>query len=130
MWISRKGEAEEIAIANERNVLLILDDALARRHANSSVSRSPVRFGILIKAKVAGHIPTVAPQVSTLTDLGFRLAEQTRETVLKLANEARVSGRGTNAVCRMTGFQLHGPRQFQQPSHAAIAALSLTVEEP
>ncbi len=29
-----KGEAEAIAVAHERNALLILDDALARRHAN------------------------------------------------------------------------------------------------
>ena len=45
-------------------------------------------LGVLVKAKTAGHIPTVAPLVSRLMDLGFRLSEKTRETVLKLANEA------------------------------------------
>jgi uncharacterized protein len=83
-----KGEAEAIAIAHERNALLILDDGLARRHAKLIGVTLTGTLGVLIKAKVAGHIPTVPPLVSRLTDLGFRLSEQTRETVLKLANEA------------------------------------------
>ena len=83
-----KGEAEAIAIAHERNALLILDDGLARRHAKVVGVTLTGTLGVLIKAKGAGHIPTVAPLVSRLMDLGFRLSEQTRETVLKLANEA------------------------------------------
>jgi predicted nucleic acid-binding protein len=71
-------EAEAIAIAHVRNALLILDDGLARRHAQLIGVTLTGTLGVLIKAKVAGHIPTVAPLVSRLTDLGFRLSEQTR----------------------------------------------------
>jgi len=83
-----KGEAEAIAIAHERNALLILDDGLARRHAKLVGVTLTGTLGVLVKAKTAGHIPQVAPVVSRLTDLGFRLSEQTRDAVLKLANEA------------------------------------------
>jgi len=83
-----KGEAEAIAIAHERNALLILDDGLARRHAQIVGVTLTGTLGVLVKAKAAGHIPTVAPLVSRLTELGFRLSEQTRDAILKLANEA------------------------------------------
>lgn len=83
-----KGEAEAIAIAHERNALLILDDGLARRHAKLVGVALTGTLGVLVKAKSAGHIPAVAPFVSRLTELGFRLSEQTRDAILKLANEA------------------------------------------
>jgi predicted nucleic acid-binding protein len=83
-----KGEAEAIAIAHERNALLILDDGLARRHAKLVGVRLTGTLGVLVKAKAAGHIPQVASVVSRLTELGFRLSAQTREAVLKLAGEA------------------------------------------
>ena len=82
-----KGEAEAIAIAHERNALLILDDGLARRHAKVVGVTLTGTLGVLIKAKTAGHIPMVAPLVSRLT-VGFRLSEQTRDEILKLAKEA------------------------------------------
>jgi predicted nucleic acid-binding protein len=82
-----RGEAEAIAIAHERNALLILDDGLARRHARLIGVNLTGTLGVLLKAKAAGHIPQLAPLVARLTELGFRLAEQTREAVLKLANE-------------------------------------------
>lgn len=82
-----KGEAEAIAIAHERNALLILDDGLGRRHARLIGVHLTGTLGVLLKAKAAGHIQQLAPVVARLTELGFRLAEQTREAVLKLANE-------------------------------------------
>jgi predicted nucleic acid-binding protein len=83
-----KGEAEAIAIAHERNALLILDDGLARRHAKVVGVTLTGTLGVVVKAKTAGLIPTVAPLVSRLTELGFRLSVQTRDSILKLANEA------------------------------------------
>jgi predicted nucleic acid-binding protein len=83
-----KGEAEAIAIAHERNALLILDDGLARRHAQIVGVTLTGTLGVLVKAKAAGHIPAVAPLVSRLTALGFRLSEQTRDAILNLASEA------------------------------------------
>jgi predicted nucleic acid-binding protein len=83
-----KGEAEAIAIAHERNALLILDDGLARRHAKLVGVTLTGTLGVLVKAKTAGHITEVAPVVSRLRELGFRLSDQTRDAVLKLANES------------------------------------------
>jgi len=54
-----KGEAEAIAIAHERNALLILDDGLARRHAKVVGVTFTGTLGVLIKAKTAGHIGTL-----------------------------------------------------------------------
>lgn len=82
-----RGEAEAIAIAHERNALLILDDGLARRHAKVVGVTLTGTLGVLVKAKAAGHIPAAAPLISRLTELGFRLSGQTRDSILKLANE-------------------------------------------
>jgi predicted nucleic acid-binding protein len=82
-----KGEAEAIAIAHERNALLILDDGLARRHAKVVGVTLTGTLGVLVKAKTAGHIPRVATLISRLTELGFRLSDRTRDEILKLANE-------------------------------------------
>jgi predicted nucleic acid-binding protein len=82
-----KGEAEAIAIAHERNALLILDDGLARRHAKVVGVTLTGTLGDLVKAKTAGHIPTVATLISRLTELGFRLSDRTRDEILTLANE-------------------------------------------
>lgn len=83
-----KGESEAIAIAHERNALLILDDALARRHANLIGVTLTGTLGVLLKAKSDGLIPNVSTLVGRLTQLGFRLSAQTREAVLKLAKES------------------------------------------
>ena len=83
-----KGEAEAIAIAHERDALLILDDGLARRHAQLIGVTLTGTLGVLVKAKTAGHIPQVAPLISRLTEFGFRVSGQTRDAVLRLADEA------------------------------------------
>ena len=49
-----KGEAEAIAIAHERNALLILDDGLARRHVPIVGVTLTGTLGVLVKAKTAG----------------------------------------------------------------------------
>lgn len=82
-----KGESEAIAIAHERGALLILDDALARRHASLIGVTLTGTLGVLLKAKTAGHIPKIEPLVGRLTELGFRLSAQTRDAILKLALE-------------------------------------------
>lgn len=83
-----KGESEAIAIAHERDALLILDDALARRHASLIGVRLTGTLGVLLKAKEEGQISLVMPLVSRMTELGFWLSDKTREAVLKLARES------------------------------------------
>jgi len=66
----------------------LLDDALARRVANAK--GIPIRgtIGLLLDAKHAGHLTAVKPSLDRLQELGFRLAQQTRDDVLKLAGES------------------------------------------
>lgn len=82
-----RGESEAIAIAHERGGLLILDDGLARRHATLIGVEITGTLSVLLKAKAEGHVRRVAPLVAKLTELGFHLSEQTRQSVLKLAGE-------------------------------------------
>ena len=82
------GERAAIAIARaRRSDLLLLDDGLARRHARLLGLRISGTLGVLLRAKQEGLIPSVGPRVAELERLGFRLAAETREAVLRLAGE-------------------------------------------
>jgi predicted nucleic acid-binding protein len=81
------GESEAIAVAHERRTLLILDDALARRHAELLGVSCTGTLGILLKAKAAGHLVRVVPVVDRLVALGFHLDSRTREALVMLAAE-------------------------------------------
>ncbi len=85
-----RGESEAIAIAHERQALLILDDGLARRHASLLRITLTGTLGVLLKAKTSGHISRVEPLVTRLSELGFHLSARTRDAVLKLANETSI----------------------------------------
>jgi hypothetical protein len=70
-----KGEAEAIAIAHERNALLILDDGLARRHAKVVGVTLTGTLGVLVKAKTAwvhpdGSTPGIETNGTRLPTLG------------------------------------------------------------
>jgi hypothetical protein len=82
---SRKGRGDHHR--PRANALLIVDDGLARRHAKVVGVALTGTLGVLVKAKMAGHIPTVATLISRLTELGFRLSDRTRDEIPKLANE-------------------------------------------
>jgi predicted nucleic acid-binding protein len=82
-----RGESEAIAVAHERRALLVLDDALARRHAGLLGIQCTGTLGVLLKAKAVGHLTKVAPLVERLVELGFRLYPRTRDAVLRLAGE-------------------------------------------
>jgi uncharacterized protein len=83
------GEAEVLALALEcTDAVVILDDALARRAAQSLGLRLTGTVGLLLDAKRAGLITTVAPVLDTLHSLRFRLSPHTRALVLKLAGES------------------------------------------
>jgi predicted nucleic acid-binding protein len=82
------GEREAIALAIETtDSLLILDDALARRHAQLLRIKMTGTLGVLLKAKQTGHLKAVEPAMDRLEALGFFLDASTRSAVLKLAQE-------------------------------------------
>jgi predicted nucleic acid-binding protein len=83
------GEAEVLALVLESaGAVAILDDALARRMAESLHLPLTGTLGVLVDAKKAGLLHAVAPLLDSLDALGFRLASRTRAAVLALAGEA------------------------------------------
>ncbi len=82
------GEREVLALAVESpGSLVLLDDALARRHARLLNIRFTGTLGVLLKAKSTGHLAAVAPVIDVLDKLGFRLDAGTRAAVMYLARE-------------------------------------------
>jgi hypothetical protein len=83
------GETAVLALALEASAaVVILDDALARRHAEVLGLRLTGTLGVLLDAKRAGLVSAVAPLINELQALGFRLSDKTRNSVLLLADEA------------------------------------------
>jgi predicted nucleic acid-binding protein len=86
IWVL--GETEVLALALESSgAVVIVDDALARRVAETLGIKLRGTLGILIDAKRAGLIAAVAPILDELEGLRFRLARHTRAAVLRLAGE-------------------------------------------
>lgn len=83
------GEREALALAlGRRDPLLLLDDAAARRHAKSLGLRFTGTLGLMVRAKHAGHITTVAPYLDQLDNAGFYLRPEVRVLVLRQAGES------------------------------------------
>lgn len=82
------GETQVLMLALEtEDPIVLLDDALARQHAELLGLRFTGTLGLLLEAKRAGLIPVVAPVIDQLQALRFRLAPSTKAAVLKLAGE-------------------------------------------
>ncbi len=82
------GEAGVLALAlDHRDVLVVLDDLLARRIAKLQGLRLTGTAGILLKAKQQGYLKSFAPLIEQLKKLGFRLSNQMQQDILKLAGE-------------------------------------------
>jgi uncharacterized protein len=82
------GESQVLMLALEMpGSVALLDDALARRVAIAKGIPIKGTLGLLLDAKRAGHLTTVRPSLDRLQELGFRLAQPTRDAVLSLAGE-------------------------------------------
>jgi len=83
-----KGEAEVLALACvEKEPLLIIDDALARRIAKLHELRFTGTAGVLLKAKADHHIIEIKPLLCKLKDAGFYLTDNLLSDILKIAKE-------------------------------------------
>ena len=81
------GEAEAIALAQERGWLIILDDRQARSVAGNLGISVIGTIGILVRAKHYGIIPALKPLLNELESNGFYVSEILREEALRLAGE-------------------------------------------
>jgi predicted nucleic acid-binding protein len=84
-----RGEAEVIALAQERHAdLVIIDERLGRRHARRLGLRVTGVLGVLIKARQVGHLDAVRPYVDQMQQGGIHLGTALVQRVLELAGEA------------------------------------------
>lgn len=83
-----QGETEVLMLGLEmRESVVVLDDDLARRVAETLGLHLTGTLGLLLDAKKAGLIPVIAPLLDQLQTFRFRVAPHTRAAVLKLAEE-------------------------------------------
>ena len=73
----------EIEVGRENG----LDDLLARKTAQRLKIKVIGTLGILLEAKKNNLISEIAPILDKLENLRFRLSDETRKAVLKLADE-------------------------------------------
>ena len=83
-----RGEAEVLALAQERRArLVIIDEKLGRRHAQRLGLPLTGSLGVLIRAKQAGVIAELAPLLDELVDRGIYLGQPLVEEAPRLAGE-------------------------------------------
>ena len=82
------GEAEAIALALEREALLLIDERLGRRAASRLGVRRMGLLGVLVEAKQKGQVQTVRPLLQELRqDAGFWVSNALYNRILKHVNE-------------------------------------------
>jgi predicted nucleic acid-binding protein len=83
-----RGEAEVLALANERSArLVIIDERKARRYAQRLGLPLTGVVGVLLAARHNGLIPALAPLIDQLLQEGLFLAPELVEKALELAGE-------------------------------------------
>jgi predicted nucleic acid-binding protein len=81
------GEAEAIALAKEKDFLLVTDDKQARAAAKRFGLKVIGTVGVLLRAKNAGAITEVKPIIDQLDAVGFRIGRLVRDEALRIAGE-------------------------------------------
>ena len=83
-----KGEASAIALAFETpKSIVILDDLKARRIAEQLGLLITGTIGVLIKAKILGHIISIKPFLQKIGEMNFRLSDELIKLALIEAGE-------------------------------------------
>ncbi|MDQ2746888.1 MAG: DUF3368 domain-containing protein [Acidobacteriota bacterium] len=84
-----KGEASAIALAVELNdCLLIIDDLKGRNLAEQLGIKITGTFGVIIEAKLSGHIKSVKPLLEKIKQTDFRLSKDIERKILLRADES------------------------------------------
>lgn len=83
-----KGEASAIALALEYdNCLLIIDDLKGRKLAKELKIQITGTLGILVDAKLRGHIKSVKNILQKIKSTNFRLTQELETNILSKAKE-------------------------------------------
>ena len=84
-----RGELAAMAMAVENpDRIVLLDDALARRTAQTAGLQVWGTLRIMLEAKAHGITPTIKPWVERLADAGLWFSDDLRSRVLALAGES------------------------------------------
>ncbi|MYD59560.1 MAG: DUF3368 domain-containing protein [Gemmatimonadetes bacterium] len=82
------GETEVLALALEvSEILVIIDEKLARKIARLRGLRVTGTAGVLLKAKQEGHIRAIKPFLDRLQEIHFHLSDNVRTLILSKAGE-------------------------------------------
>lgn len=82
------GEAEAIALARAVTArLLLIDEQRGRAAAKRLGLPVSGSLGVLLEAKLQGHIPLIRPHLDQMMAQGRRISAQLRQQVLSLAGE-------------------------------------------
>ena len=88
-WRLGSGESAVLAVALTRmDCKAVLDDALARRCAKALGVRCIGTLGLIVGAKVQGHIPSAQAALQELVDAGLWLDPALVRTVLSAIDES------------------------------------------
>jgi predicted nucleic acid-binding protein len=83
-----KGEASAIAFAIEQeDCLLILDDLKGRKYAEHLGLKITGTLGVLLDAKVSGHLASVKSCIDKMKQTDFRLTQELERQVLEKSGE-------------------------------------------
>lgn len=83
-----KGEASAIALAIEQtDCLLIIDDYKGRKYAEQLGIKITGTLGVIVDAKLSGHIESVKPLLEKIKKTDFRLTEELEKRTLAKSNE-------------------------------------------
>lgn len=83
-----KGEASAIAFAIEQtDCLLIIDDFKGRKYAERLGIKITGTLGVIIDAKLSGHIESVKPMLDKIKKTDFRLTVELERRTLEKSNE-------------------------------------------
>jgi len=82
------GEAEVIALAEEKNIpQVLMDDRKGRRVTAARGLKVIGTVGLLLRAKAAGHIPSVRIALEALSAAGIRVSASLQTEALRIAGE-------------------------------------------
>jgi predicted nucleic acid-binding protein len=83
-----KGESEAIVLAKELKAnWVLMDERLARRKLETLGVNKIGTLGILLRAKEAGMIKAIRPEMDRLTEQGFRISRRVYWKMLQMAGE-------------------------------------------
>jgi len=76
-----KGEAEVIALANQKGLTVVIDDAKARKMAENMGLKLTGTIGVLMRAEKEGLVVSAHDKVKELKEKGFYVSEELFENL-------------------------------------------------